>query len=282
MIVRRSLVVLLLAGLAALLGGAPSAGAADAGMLRLAHLSPDTPSVDVYVDSVSSTDTGIVLTGVSYGTVSGYQSVPAGIYTVSMRSAGAPATSAPVLSTTVTVDPGAAFTVAGVGAFAQLGLKVLDDDLTTPTQGEARARVVNASQTLTPASVGVGGGQSLSAQLAFPELTGYVSVPGGSTTLQVVGASGSPTDIPVDLASGSTYTVLLLDGDDGVQVQAVLDAASPGVVPTGGVEAGAGGTAGSTVALALGGVALVALVGSGLAAGRRLPGRRAAARHAVR
>ncbi len=56
-------------------------------MLRLAHLSPDTPSVDVYVDSVSSTDTGIVLTGVGYGTVSGYQSVPAGTYTVSMRSA---------------------------------------------------------------------------------------------------------------------------------------------------------------------------------------------------
>ena len=282
MIVRRSLAVLLLAGFAALLGGVPSAGAADAGMLRLAHLSPDTPSVDVYVDSVSSTDTGIVLTGVSYGTVSGYQSVPAGTYTVSMRSAGAPATSAPVLSTTVTVDPGAAFTVAGVGPFAQLGLKVLDDDLTPPAQGAARARVVNASQTLTPASVGVGGGQSLSAQLAFPELTGYVSVPGGSTTLQVVGSSGSPTDIPVDLASGSTYTVLLLDGDDGIQVQAVLDAASPGVVPTGGVEAGAGGTAGSSVPLALGGVALVALVGSGLASGRRLPGRRAAARHAVR
>ena len=281
MTVRRGLVVLLLAGLAALLGAVPSAGAADTGMLRLAHLSPDTPSVDVYVDSVSSTATGIVLTGVGYGTVSGYQSVPAGIYTVSMRSAGAPVTSAPVLSTTVTVDPGTAFTVAGVGTFARLGLEVLDDDLTPPAAGEARARVVNASQTLTPASVDVNGGDSLSADLAFPELTGYVSVPGGSTTLQVAGASGSPTDIPVDLASGSSYTVLLLDGDAGVQVQTVLDAASPGVVPTGGVEAGAGGAAGSTVPLALGGVAVVALVGSGLAAGRRLPRRGAAARHAA-
>ena len=137
MTVRRGLAVLLLAGLASLLGAAPSAGAADTGMLRLAHLSPDTPSVDVYVDSVSSPDTGIVLSGVGYGTVSGYQSVPAGTYTVSMRSAGAPVTSAPVLSTTVTVDAGAAFTVAGVGPFAQLGLEVLDDDLTPPAHRHA-------------------------------------------------------------------------------------------------------------------------------------------------
>ncbi|SDO21628.1 protein of unknown function [Klenkia soli] len=281
MAVRRSLAVLLLAGLAVLLGSTP-AGAADTGMLRLAHLSPDTPSVDVYVDSVSSPDTGIVLTGVGYGTVSDYQSVPAGTYTVSMRSAGAPTTSAPVLSTTVTVAPGTAFTVAGVGTFAQLGLKVLDDDLTPPADGQARARVVNASQMLTPASVALVGGESLSADLAFPDLTDYVSVPGGSTTLQIAGASGSPTDLPVDLASGSSYTVLLLDGGSGVQVQTVLDAASPGVVPTGGVEAGGGGTAGSTVPLALGGVALVALVGSGLAAGRRLPRRGAVARHAAR
>ena len=28
--------------------GAPAAGAADTGMLRLAHLSPDAPSVDQY------------------------------------------------------------------------------------------------------------------------------------------------------------------------------------------------------------------------------------------
>jgi len=281
---RRTAPMLLLTGIALLIGlVAPGpAAAADTGMLRLAHLSPDTPSVDVYVDSVSSPDTGIVLTGVGYGTVSDYQSVPAGTYTVSMRSAGAPATSAPVLSTTVTVAPGTAFTVAGVGTFAQLGLKVLDDDLTAPPAGDARARVINASQTLTPASVSLTGGQTLSSALAFPDLTDYVPVPGGSTSLQVSGASGSPTDLPVDLADGSSYTVLLLDGDSGVRVQTVLDAASPGVVPTGGVEAGGGGAAGSSpLPFALGGVAVLALAGAGLASGRRLPRRGSAPRHAA-
>ncbi|MEI4274110.1 DUF4397 domain-containing protein [Klenkia sp. LSe6-5] len=281
---RRTVPLLLLTALALLVGGlsAAPAGAADAGMLRLAHLSPDTPSVDVYVDSVSSPDTGIVLTGVGYGTVSDYQSVPAGTYTVSMRAAGAAATSAPVLSTTVTVAPGTAFTVAGVGTFAQLGLTVLDDDLSAPPAGDARARVVNASQTLSPATVAIAGGSSLSDGLAFPDLTDYVAVPGGTTTLQVSGAEGDPTDLPVDLADGSSYTVLLLDGDSGVRVETVLDAASPGVVPTGGVEAGGGGAAGtSPLPYALGGVALLALAGAGLASGRRLPRRGSTPRHAA-
>src|SRR5687767_15272142 len=52
-------------------------------------LSPDTPAVDVYVDSVADPDTGIVLNGVGYGAVSEYQDVPPGEYTVSMREAGA-------------------------------------------------------------------------------------------------------------------------------------------------------------------------------------------------
>jgi len=278
----RGLSVLLLTGLLALVGGTSAASAADGGMLRLAHLSPDTPSVDVYVDSVSTPDTGIVLAGVSYGAVSGYQSVPAGTYTVSMRAAGAAATSAPVLSTTVTVDSGTAWTVAGVGTFADLGLAVISDDLTLPAAGDARARVINAAQTLSPATVTLADGADVAAGLAFPDQSSYVTVPGGQTTLQVSGGSSAATDLPVELADGSTYTVLLLDTGSGVEVQTVLDAASPGVVPTGGVEAGGGGAAGSLLPVGFGAVAAVALVGLLATAGRRLPHRHVgAARHAA-
>ncbi len=280
----RGLSVLLLAGLLALVGGVSAAGAADGGMLRLAHLSPDTPAVDVYVDSVDTPDTGIVLTGVPYGTVSDYESVPAGMYTVSMRAAGASATSAPVLSTTVTVAAGSAYTVAGVGEFAALGLAVISDDLTLPAPGQARARVVNAAATLAPADVSLADGTELAGGLAFAEQTDYVSVPGGTTTLQVSSGSAPGTDLPVDLASGSTYTVLLLDSDSGVEVRTVLDAAGPGVVPTGGVEAGGGGTAGTGTALpvALGGIAVLAVAGLLVTAGRRLPHRYAVAgRHSA-
>lgn len=281
----RGLGVLLLAGLLTLVGGTTPAGAMDGGMLRLAHLSPDTPSVDVYVDSVDTPDTGLVLPGVSYGTISGYQSVPAGTYTVSMRAAGAAATSAPVLTTTVSVGAGTAWTVAGVGEFAELGLAVLSDDLTLPAAGQARARVINGAATLDPAQVTLAGGSELAAGLAFAGQTPYVSVPGGATTLAVSGGSAAGADLPVELVSGSTYTVLLLDSDGGVEVRPVLDAASPGVVPTGGVEAGGGGAAGSasTLPLLLGGIAALAVTGLLVTAGRRLPQRHAVAgRHAAR
>src|SRR3712207_6768631 len=98
---------------AGLLGGPAMAAEDDAnGMLRLAHLSPDTPAVDVYVDSVADPDSGVVLTGVGYGAVSDYQDVPPGEYTVSMREAVAEAHAPPVLFTTVAMGEASAPTVA--------------------------------------------------------------------------------------------------------------------------------------------------------------------------
>ena len=92
--------------------GLPSANAATEGLLRLAHLSPDTPSVDVYVDSVANPADKLLLRGVSYGTISDYEQVPPGTYTVAMRASGAAASTPPVLSTTVEVADRSARTVA--------------------------------------------------------------------------------------------------------------------------------------------------------------------------
>src|SRR3712207_9158795 len=94
----------------------PGAGAAETGLLRLAHLSPDTPAADVYVDSVSDPGDGTALLtvpGVGYGTISGYQDVPEGVYTVSMRQAGDDPVTPPVASTTVQVGPDSARTEIG-------------------------------------------------------------------------------------------------------------------------------------------------------------------------
>src|SRR3954471_16549859 len=91
---------------------APPAAATDTGMLRMAHLSPDSPAVDVTVEG-----SAVTFDGVGYGDVTDYQALPAGTYTVAVRGAGAGADPAgrPVLTTTVDVQPGTAQTVAGVG-----------------------------------------------------------------------------------------------------------------------------------------------------------------------
>jgi Domain of unknown function (DUF4397) len=224
--------------------GLPAASAAQEALLRLAHLSPDTPAVDVYVDSVSNPSARFTLPGVSYGAVSPYRSVPPGSYTVAMRAAGASPTTPPVLSTTVQLDAGSARTVAGVGHFSDLGLTVLTDDLTPPPSGQARMRVISAAASAPTVDVSIQGGPEVARGLAFAKTSGYVDVPGRASTLTVTAAGRSPTRIPVDLAAGSVYSVLVLDQKGGgLSVTPVLDAAGSGVMPVGGVETGTGGVA---------------------------------------
>ncbi|MCZ2823979.1 MULTISPECIES: DUF4397 domain-containing protein [unclassified Modestobacter] len=229
--------------------GAAAAPAEETGLVRMMHLSPDTPSIDAFIDhasidSVSAPGAQVLLPALGYGDVSAYQRVPAGSYTVSARAAGADPASPPVLATAVTVAPGTATTVAAVGRFADLGLAVRTDDLTLPPAGAARVRVVNAAATGSPLDVALGGGTVLAADLAFADSTEPVDVPGGARTLLVTDSGGTPVELSVDLAAGSVHTVLVLDrADGGLTVRVTLDAAAPGVVPVGGVEAGGGGTA---------------------------------------
>ena len=122
--------------------------------LRLAHLSPDTPTVDVYVDSAGDPSRSFVVHGVGYGAVSQYQPLPPDSYVISMRPAGADAATPPVISTSVDARPGAAYTVAGTGKSANLGLSVLNDKLDIPPAGKASVRVINAALSVPSADVG--------------------------------------------------------------------------------------------------------------------------------
>jgi len=146
----------LLAGLVTLatsllMAAAPAVSAATTaqrsggdGWIRLAHLSPNTPPVDVYLYSFGNAKAMIVLKHVAYGTVSPFEKVASGEYTVAMRGAGAKPGSPPVLSATVNVAAGGAYTVAGMGPAKALRLQVLRDRLTTP-KGQSLVRVIQAS-----------------------------------------------------------------------------------------------------------------------------------------
>lgn len=250
--------------------GLTPAAAADGAFLRLAHLSPDTPEVDVYVVSVSDPADTIVLEGVGYGAVSEYQNVLGGTYTISMRPAGAAASTPPVISTTLNTSPGNAYTVAGVGVFDDLGLTVLDDDLTLPPAGQSRVRVIQASASEPELDISVDGGPTLGTDVAFATTTGYTTVPPGNWTLRVDGTAGLAATLPLTVEAGGVYSVLVLDDSSGgLTVVTRVDAASSGSVPVGSVETGAGGAA----AHPAGSLGLLAgatmLVVAGTLAGRR-------------
>jgi hypothetical protein len=241
----RSLAVL--AG-ATLLGAAataalatPASAEVGGGYVRLAHLSPDTPAVDVYVDDLSGKVKSLEFDGVAYGVVSQYLSMPTGTYAVSMRKAGAPKTEKPVLTTQVTVGESKAYTVAGVGRFAELGLKIFEDDITAPADGQAKIRVVQASAKAPEVDVATGDA-TIADNVAFATTTDYQSVQPGDLQLKLQPTGAQATTSTVKLDGGSTYTLLVLDGENGLTTDLKLDSAG-GEVPTGAVDTGAGGTA---------------------------------------
>jgi hypothetical protein len=219
---------------------ATATAAAKSGWIRLAHLSPNTPAVDVYLYSFGMPKAMIVLHHVGYGAVSPYEKVAAGEYTVAMRAAGAKASSPPVLSTTVQVAPGGAYTVAGMGPAKGLRLQVLTDKLTTPP-GKALVRVIQAS--LREHRVTVTAGQHvLVRDLAFADLTSYMPVKPGTWAVTARGG-GEHASRSVALAAGTIHTIVVLDSANGLQLADLEDAAGSGVMPQGGAQTGFGGTA---------------------------------------
>lgn len=233
----------LLAASALVVIGASPATAAS-GWVRLAHLSPDTPSVDVYLYSFGEPEAEIVLEHVGYGAVSPYQRLEAGRYTVAMRGEGADPDSPPVISTNVDVAAGRAYTVAGMGRTASLTIQVLEDSLSAPS-GKASIRVIQASLQAPTVDVATDAG-SLADELRFPDVTPYTAVDPGVTTVRVTGGSTSAS-LRVDLKPASTHTLVVVDRQpSGLELLDLTDAAGPGMTPTGGVNTGLGGMAGAT------------------------------------
>jgi len=234
------------------------------GYLRLAHLSPNTPAVDVYLYSVGNSNAMIVVHHVTYGTVSAYQAVPVGDYTVAMRGAGKPSTSPPVLSTTVRIQAGHAYTVAGMGPAAGLRLQVLDDALTTPP-GRALVRVIQASLKEHKVTV-TADGQTLTKNLAFGSATSYVSVPAGTWNVHVTGGTMSASK-SVSLPANTTHTIVVLDDPGRLAIDPLTDAAGSNLMPAGAPGTGLGGMAPRPASSPLPWVAVMALGALVVAAG---------------
>lgn len=227
-------------------GVAAHATSDNVGYLRLAHLSPDTPKVDVYVSSFGDDEDPTILRSVGYGAFSPYQEVPAGSYTIAMRLEGAPANEPPVLSTTVQLQAHTAATVVGMGELANLELVTITDGMGLPATGQTKVRVIQAAMSV-PAvdSVEVAGSETAK-DLAFTEYTDYNEVAAGATTIEAV-AGSSTAEESVDLLAGGTYTVVVRDLESGIGVLAIQDFGAdnslPNATPTGGVDAGFGGLA---------------------------------------
>jgi hypothetical protein len=243
-----------------------AAASSQVGWIRLAHLSPNTPAVDVYLYSFGNPNAELVLHHVSYGTVSPFEQVAAGEYTVAMRVFGAAPKSRPVLSTTVNILAGHAYTVAGVGPASGLRLQVIPDELVTPP-GKALVRIIQASMQQDVVTV-TAGSAKLASSLKFANVTSFVAVSPGTYSVRATGGSES-VSASFTLTAGTIHTIVVLDEPGKLALDDLLDAAGSKVAPAGGPRTGFGGTAGRSgaalVPWAAAIIAGLAITGSGTA-----------------
>lgn len=252
---------------------APALAAAPTGWVRVAHLSPDTKSVDVRLVSLSSGAGVLRIDDVAYGAVSKYWALPVGGYAVAMRPAGAAADSTPVVEASVQVRAGGASTIAVFGRNADLRTKEIRDDLALPKAGDARVRVVQASTSAAAVRV-TAGDETLAAAAAPATVSPYVAVRAGRSTLEATRGAERATSA-VDLRAGQIASVFVLDdADGGIVLRRVLDSASVGGVPKGYLATGGGYLVHEAAqqrdqALAAGGAAAFAAATAGFVLWRR-------------
>jgi hypothetical protein len=176
--------------------------------LRVAHVSPNAPNVDVYADGSA------VLEDVAFGAVSDYLEVPAGDRQVRITPAGDAETT--VFEGAVTVESGTAYTVVAAGEVGDMADQpfeplVLEDDNSAPESDMARVRLVHASPDAPAVDVTLSSnGDTLFDGVAYGE-SGSVTVPAGDDTIQIRENTESNdgslvASFDVSLAGESVYT----------------------------------------------------------------------------
>lgn len=263
----RSGVARILAAATLLLAFAAPVQAADTAMVRVLHASPDAPNVDIHLDDAVVG----ALTDVPFGTISDYLDIPAGDHNVKVYATGT--TSDPVIDADVTVAAGGMYTIAATDAVASITAQVLEDapDASCET---AAVRVVHFSADAPAVDVATAGSSADDAiiqDLAYPDATDYLALPGGTYDLEVrlAGETTVALELPdVTVEDCTAYSVFAIGsaaspavGDNALQVVVAVDQTVRPTTPATDTLSTTGTTA-SSLPIVFGGAAILAFVAS--------------------
>lgn len=175
---------------------------ADRARLRLAHLGPNAPNVDVLLDGER------LLTNVAFRTITEYAVLLPGSYRLRLTPAGQ---RQPALAEiTLALEAGQDYTVAALEAPGALSLLPLADDGSAPAAENAHVRFVHASPGAGAIDIALAnGGPVLVSNLGFAQASDYVTLPAGQYTFEVLDTDTSArlsTLAVMTLNSGRVYT----------------------------------------------------------------------------
>ena len=205
-----------------------SASAASPSYVRVIHASPFVGTADVFVDGTK------LLSSFQFGAVTDYVAIPAGPHKVQIALVGK-GIGASVISETLAVSPGVAYTVAATGATpSSLALQVfIDNNLLTP--GTAKVRLYQLSPDAGSVSLDTGGNALLSG-VGYQSASNYLSISAGSYTLGVDASNNASLHVSATLKANtvtSVFVVGLVHGTPNIQLVTAQVQGLPGVPNTG-------------------------------------------------
>ncbi|MDX1455825.1 MAG: DUF4397 domain-containing protein [Gammaproteobacteria bacterium] len=180
--------------------------------LRVAHLSPDAPNIDVLIDDV------VVLSNVAFGTISGYQLSDSSVSNLKVNLTG---TSTTLIDRDINPLADVSYTVSVVDFAASVSTIASADNLSDPGAGQSKLRVVHASPDAPNVDVYINGVREVP-NIPFKEISNYLLMPSGVTNIRVAVAGSNTTVLSAspDLADGGIYT--LFAADEVASLQAIL------------------------------------------------------------
>jgi len=225
-----------------------SMGAGDVAHLRVAHLSPDTPAVEIYVNGDLSD-----IQALSFGQITGWIQLPAGTYQIAVAPAGTSIDDAAIGPAELTFNADTWTTIAATGSLeaGTLAPQIFTEDYSPLTEGNARVTIFHGIEDAPGVDILAGDGSVLVSNLEFNNAAS-LEVPAGTYDLKVV-PSGATEPVVIDLTGtqlmAETYYFVaaqntlaepqvLLEAIDAMRVDELRGLAEMGTIVD--VAAGAG------------------------------------------
>lgn len=178
---------------------AKAANEMDQALVRVVNAAPETKAIDVLADN------NLTFSAVDYKTVTPYKNVPSSADDFAIKPSGETAAQ-PIAKNSESISGGRHYTMIvypGAAPDAKTEVQVINDDITPPSEGKARVRVINAAPDAHTIAAFVKGRQdALFTDVDFKEAMSYKEVDPVTETLEfrTVSSRMAATDVPTAAA----------------------------------------------------------------------------------
>jgi hypothetical protein len=193
----------------------------EASYIRVLHASPGASGVDVYANG------NLIARNLRYRNFTPYLKVTPGAYNIRVYRFGT--TTNPIVSTNVTLNPGAIYTAAAIGRPVNIGLFLISDTRVPVSQSRANVRFIHLSPDSPALDITLPDGRILFSNVGYRGVTNYIPLNPGRYTIQarLAGTNNVILRVPnIVIRPGlnlSIYAVGLSKGTPKLQVLIPLD-----------------------------------------------------------